>query len=260
MMFLSTAVVLFVLASAAFGLDLDVDYVPVGCYRDEMSNRALPELLENYRVETRKYPDVLEWEDLERSVIERCALKAKAKGYSCFAIQFYGECWSGPDCQNTYAKHGSSSKCTREAPLVGKRLANYVYMITTENECADYKELDDADRSQSHKTNGAKPFRCDHKQLDENSWYRFTGAAGNAMADKCLDPWKCQTLSTGWYNGSYPKIEDGIQSGPVCFSWNGKCCPPESKVTVGIRNCSSFFVYKLKNDIKCVKAYCGNGA
>ena len=55
--------------------DLDVDYVPVGCYRDEMSNRALPELLENYRVETRKYPDVLEWEDLERSVIERCALK-----------------------------------------------------------------------------------------------------------------------------------------------------------------------------------------
>lgn len=57
--------------------------------------------------------------------------QAKAKGYSCFAIQFYGECWSGPDCQNTYAKHGSSSKCTPEAPLVGKRLANYVYMITT---------------------------------------------------------------------------------------------------------------------------------
>lgn len=53
----------------------NVDYVPVGCYRDEMSNRALPALLENYRVETRKYPDVLEWEDLERSVIERCALK-----------------------------------------------------------------------------------------------------------------------------------------------------------------------------------------
>ena len=53
----------------------NVDYVPVGCYKDETSDRALPELLENYRVKTSKYPDVLEWEDLERSVIERCALK-----------------------------------------------------------------------------------------------------------------------------------------------------------------------------------------
>ena len=53
----------------------DVDYVPVGCYKDKISDRALPELLENYRVETTKYPDVLKWNDLEYSVIERCAAK-----------------------------------------------------------------------------------------------------------------------------------------------------------------------------------------
>ena len=57
--------------------------------------------------------------------------QAKSKGYSCFAIQFYGECWSGPACENTYAKHGSSSRCTLEAPFIGKRRANYVYMLTT---------------------------------------------------------------------------------------------------------------------------------
>jgi len=57
--------------------------------------------------------------------------QAKRKGYSFFAIQFYGECWSGPDSENTYAKHGSSSRCTRKAPLVGKQRANYVYMLTT---------------------------------------------------------------------------------------------------------------------------------
>lgn len=55
------------------------------------------------------------------------------------------------------------------------------------------------------------------------------------------------------------QVEDGIQSGTVCFSWNGNCCPSESEVIVGIRNCSSFFVYKLKSDISCVKAYCGIG-
>lgn len=53
----------------------NVDYVPVGCYKDETSNRTLPELLENYRVKTTKYPDVLDWEDLGSSVIQRCAVK-----------------------------------------------------------------------------------------------------------------------------------------------------------------------------------------
>jgi len=258
MMFISTAIVLFVLTSDVFGFD-DVDYVPVGCYKDVMSDRALPELLENYRIKTKKYPDVLKWKDLENSVIERCAVKTKRKGYSFFAIQYYGECWSGPDSETTYAKYGLSSGCTQTRPLVGKGRANYVYMLTTENECKDYKEIDDADRSQSHVTDNAKPFRCDRNQFDEKSWYRFTGAAGNAMADKCVKSWRCQTFSTGWYSGSYPKVEDGIQSGTVCFSWNGNCCPSGSEVIVGIRNCSSFFVYKLKNDISCVKAYCGIG-
>ena len=28
------------------------------------------------------------------------------------------------------------------------------------------------------------PIKCDHGQIDENSWYWFAGAAGNAKADK----------------------------------------------------------------------------
>lgn len=60
----------------------DVDYVPVGCYNDKMSNRALPEMLANYRVKTTKWPDVLNWNDLESSVIERCAAKV------CFVVGF----------------------------------------------------------------------------------------------------------------------------------------------------------------------------
>lgn len=90
--------------------------------------------------------------------------------------------------------------------------------MCAENECKDYKELDDADRSQNQVTDRAKPLRCDHKRLDENSWYRFTGAAGNAMADKCVDPGKCQTLSTGWYNGSYPKVI--VHTFFVCLFFN----------------------------------------
>ena len=54
----------------------DVDYVRVGCYKDEMPYRALPEILANYRrVKNAKSPDVLDWNDLENSVIKRCAVK-----------------------------------------------------------------------------------------------------------------------------------------------------------------------------------------
>lgn len=53
----------------------DVDYVRVGCYKDKMSDRALPEMLANYRVKNGKWPDVLDWNDLENSVIKRCAVK-----------------------------------------------------------------------------------------------------------------------------------------------------------------------------------------
>ena len=77
--------------------------------------------------------------------------------------------------------------------------------MCTENECTDYKVLDDADRSQFHITDTKKTVRCDKERVGD-SWYRFVGAAGNAMADKCVKPGRCQTFSTGWYSGSYPKV------------------------------------------------------
>ena len=52
-----------------------VGYVPVGCYMDKTSYRALPKMLANYRVQNGKWPDVLDWNDLENSVIKRCAAK-----------------------------------------------------------------------------------------------------------------------------------------------------------------------------------------
>lgn len=249
-------IVCILLASQVFSIDV-IDYVPVGCYKDIRLNRALPTLLANYRVKNAKWPDILDWTDLENSVIKKCATKAKERGYSFFGIQFYGECWSGSASQSTYAKHGLSKRCTTAAPYVGKDHANFVYMLTEENECKSYKIFDDASRSQFHVTNYGRPIRCDNGQLDENRWYRFTGQAGSAMADQCVPSSRCQTFGTGWYSGSYPQVSDGIQEGDVCFKWDGNCC--SKKVNIRIRNCSSFFVYKLNNKISCQYAYCGNG-
>ncbi|KAL9962403.1 hypothetical protein ACROYT_G031504 [Oculina patagonica] len=72
-----------------------------GCYQDKEHDRALPELLHSYR-------GGMNWRDLRGTVIENCKKEAVKKGYECFGIQFYGECWSGEDaCDvDNYAVHG----------------------------------------------------------------------------------------------------------------------------------------------------------
>ena len=60
-----------------------------------------------------------------------------------FAIQYYGECWSGDDADVCYDKHGASESCTgggnetnaqcnsmnNTSPCSGKAKVNYVYKI-----------------------------------------------------------------------------------------------------------------------------------
>ena len=58
-----------------FPLSDDVSYVPIGCFKDQMNDRALPEMLENYRVQTEKWPEIMKWNDLENTVIKKCARK-----------------------------------------------------------------------------------------------------------------------------------------------------------------------------------------
>ncbi|KAK3741107.1 hypothetical protein QZH41_013934 [Actinostola sp. cb2023] len=72
----------------------------------------------------------------------RCAQKTKARGYGFFGLQFYGECWSGPNAQSRFAMHGPSKKCimglaipplycnrTSPRPCVGVSHTNYIYKI-----------------------------------------------------------------------------------------------------------------------------------
>ena len=50
--------------------------------------------------------------------VRACAEIAKERGLPVFGIQYYGECWSGLDAENTYNKYG-----------VGGEGTNYVYNI-----------------------------------------------------------------------------------------------------------------------------------
>ena len=97
-------------------------------------------------------------------------------------------------------------------------------------------------------------------------WYRFSGAAGNQMAESCVDMYRCGTYYPGWLNGSHPTVNEGAVQRRVCFGdysrdccfggYSRDCCL--LSVYIRVRNCGGFFVYQLK-PLLCGFRYCGNG-
>ena len=88
-------------------------------------------------------------------------------------------------------------------------------------------------------------------------WYRFSGAAGNQMAESCVDRDRCGTYFPGWLNGSHPTVNEGAVQRRVCFHYYDDCCYYFTYIRV--RNCGSFYVYQLKPVTLCPLRYCGNG-
>ena len=105
-------------------------------------------------------------------------------------------------------------------------------------ECHNYKSLKGAGRKVTHK---ATRWLCDRGL--SKSWYRFKGPAGSKMAYSCPTSVNlCDTTVPGWLKGPDPRVEDGVVRRQVCFRYN-KCC--ETKTTIKVRNCGSYFVYLL---------------
>lgn len=75
-------------------------YEPLGCYADERKDRALPILIANFR-------NGIDWTDMSKT-IDKCANQTTATDHTLkvFALQFYGECYSGYDGLKTFNKYG----------------------------------------------------------------------------------------------------------------------------------------------------------
>lgn len=99
---------------------------PLGCYKDEGDDRALPHLYHNLR-------GGIQWNKTRRGldlVLNHCAEKAYQIEYEYFAVQNYGECYGNG---TNYAKHGKSNRCymfdNRTGHGVGVSRTNFVYRI-----------------------------------------------------------------------------------------------------------------------------------
>ena len=117
--------------------------------------------------------------------------------------------------------------------------------------CYHYKNLSDANRKISYVTPHGSEL-CD-KQLSEG-WYRFVGASGTKMPTTRVPAYRCGTDWSGWLDGAHPTVEDGVVRRKVCFSDRSTGCKSMKATTV--KNCGSYFIYKLQQPPTCNSRYC----
>ena len=128
--------------------------------------------------------------------------------------------------------------------------------LITVDGCNNYTVLSEADRAQGHIVINASNYRCDRYDLVPG-WYRFQGAAGDRMAEKCVPERHCGTRYPGWLSGAHPTVAEGVVTRSVCFSLSNICCYLYQNIR--IKNCGAYFVYELLGAYYCPARHCGNG-
>ena len=122
--------------------------------------------------------------------------------------------------------------------------------------CNNYTVLSEADRTQGQMVINASHYRCDRVDLVPG-WYRFQGAAGDQMADKCVPRNHCSASYSGWLYDAHPTIAEGVVTRKVCFSSPRYCCDWYDAIRV--KKCGAYFVYELPRTYRCPARYCGSG-
>ena len=110
------------------------------------------------------------------------------------------------------------------------------------NPCYGYSQLSDASRS----VRSTPGYYTDDTGISQG-WYRFTGDAGDRMAEHAVKwdtyTYRCGSLAHGWLNGNLPSTYQGKIYRTVCFTRHGNNCWWSTKIKV--KNCGNFFVYLL---------------
>ena len=131
--------------------------------------------------------------------------------------------------------------------------ARKIIIFFVADPCHHYSNLSDANRNREYTGPPKGQTFCDNKLPEE--WYRFVGAAGTKMPTTRVPAYKCGTDWSGWLDSAHPTVEDGEVDGKVCFSDRSTGCKYSEYISV--KNCGSYFIYKLRHSPGCDSLYCG---
>ena len=118
--------------------------------------------------------------------------------------------------------------------------------------CKNYSVLSEADRTQGNESSGSSYYTYDKRLV--TGWYRFQGAAGDRMQDKCVLKGHCGTKRPGWLESTLPTVAEGAVTLKVCFGGATNCCAWNNIIKV--KNCSDYYVYELQRMSPDCR-YCG---
>jgi len=117
-----------------------------------------------------------------------------------------------------------------------------------------HKEIDEPRRSIKSIWKTGKLALCDRSL--SWGWYRFASYVGGQMPTSPVQPNRCGTVAPVWLNGNHPSVADGTVTRRACINFlniNNGCV---QSFDIGIRNCSTFYVYFLRPTYSCAVAYC----
>ena len=118
--------------------------------------------------------------------------------------------------------------------------------------CYNYSVLNDSQRKSSYITPDGDA-KCDSSLAE--GWYRFEGAAGTKMPTTRVQAFRCDADWSGWLKDAEPTVEDGEVNRLVCFSDRTTSC--KYTINILVKNCGSYFIYKLRSLKGCNSRYCG---
>ena len=121
-------------------------------------------------------------------------------------------------------------------------------------ECTNHTVLNEASRSRFF-TN----YIVNTSDTSLTGWFTYNGSAGTRMATTCVPADHCGTFVPGWLAGNHPSVDKGLVVRSVCLSKSQVCCM--TSVSVLVRNCNGFFVYKLdvNSSLNVTFRVCGSG-
>lgn len=120
--------------------------------------------------------------------------------------------------------------------------------------CSNNKAINDPYRSAAYRRGTFEIAICDNLLLP--GWYRFTSIVGGQMPTTKPEPHFCGTIAPIWMRGRHPATQGQVLNVTACINYYNRDNGCKFRMIISVKNCGSFFVYKLKASRGCSMAYC----
>ncbi|XP_059839371.1 uncharacterized protein LOC132401290 [Hypanus sabinus] len=132
-------------------------------------------------------------------------------------------------------------------------LGSLVADLATGDPCGNHTILD-----QPWRSTDCSKTRCSGRWMDDGhlteGWYRFSRHGNVKIPETTVPFFHCSAWVPGWLKGLHPDVGAGEVNRIICFNWVDQTC--KKQLEIRIKNCTAYYVYKLKPTPDSYRVYC----